>query len=61
MLEELETLGLTPDAMAMATVVETVSRELLADWAVRNEGQSIVAWAATAITRGDYMRSPSAE
>eukprot|EP00969_Alexandrium_andersonii_P240352 10610351-Alexandrium_andersonii.AAC.1 len=61
MLEELEGLGLSSDAMAMAAVVETVSRELLADWAVKNEGMSIVSWAATAITRGDYMRSPSAE
>eukprot|EP00969_Alexandrium_andersonii_P018551 810915-Alexandrium_andersonii.AAC.1 len=37
LLEELEGLGLSSDAMAMAAVVETVSRELLADWAVKNE------------------------
>eukprot|EP00969_Alexandrium_andersonii_P245216 10837304-Alexandrium_andersonii.AAC.1 len=38
----------------MAAVVETIARELIAEWAENNGGMSIAAWAASAITRGEY-------
>eukprot|EP00969_Alexandrium_andersonii_P295164 13047758-Alexandrium_andersonii.AAC.1 len=54
-------MGVGSDAIAMAAVVETVARELVVERAENNGGMSINAWAASAITWGDYMSAPSAE
>eukprot|EP00969_Alexandrium_andersonii_P004254 183848-Alexandrium_andersonii.AAC.1 len=61
MIQELEEVGVSPDAIGMATVVESVARELVMEWVQNNDGMPIAAWAASAITRGDYMSAPNAE
>eukprot|EP00969_Alexandrium_andersonii_P018229 797063-Alexandrium_andersonii.AAC.1 len=61
MISELEEIGVGHDAIAMAAVVETIARELIAEWAESDGGMSIAAWAASAITRGEYMNAPNAE
>eukprot|EP00969_Alexandrium_andersonii_P156203 6906040-Alexandrium_andersonii.AAC.1 len=61
MCRELAEVGLGAEAIGVAAVVETVARELVVERAQTNEGMSIAAWAASTITRGDYMSAPNAE
>eukprot|EP00969_Alexandrium_andersonii_P371146 15478852-Alexandrium_andersonii.AAC.1 len=53
MISELEEIGVGHDAIAVAAVVETIARELVAEWAESNSEMSMAAWAASAITRGE--------